>query len=82
MKVLLIDDDENFISSLVLEFQDRKIEVTAYTQYADIPIVMITFCAGDEQKRHAEALGIKNFMGKPYQELELLETINALLGKK
>ena len=37
MKVLLIDDDENFISSLVLEFQDRKIEVMAFTQFADVP---------------------------------------------
>lgn len=56
-------------------------KVRSDAQYANIPIVMITFCAGDEQKRHAEALGIKKFMGKPYQELELLETINALLGK-
>lgn len=37
MKVLLIDDDENFISSLVLEFNDRHIEVQAYTQFADVP---------------------------------------------
>ncbi|MEA9355281.1 response regulator [Bacteriovorax sp. PP10] len=37
MKVLLIDDDENFISSLVLEFQDRHIEVQAYTQFVDVP---------------------------------------------
>ncbi len=51
------------------------------TQYADIPIVMITFCAGDEQKKRAESLGIKKFISKPYEELALLETINALLGK-
>lgn len=37
MKVLLIDDDENFISSLVLEFQDRNIDVKAYTQWALVP---------------------------------------------
>ena len=48
-------------------------------QYADIPIVMITFCIGAEQKKQAEVLGIKKFMAKPYQESELLETINALL---
>lgn len=41
MKVLLIDDDENFISSLVLEFQDRHIEVQAYTQFADVPKSLI-----------------------------------------
>lgn len=42
MKVLLIDDDENFISSLVLEFQDRQIEVQAYTQFADVPRDLIS----------------------------------------
>ncbi len=56
-------------------------KVCGNPQYADIPIVMITFCAGTEQKKQAEALGIKKFMSKPYQELELLETINALLVK-
>jgi chemosensory pili system protein ChpA (sensor histidine kinase/response regulator) len=57
-------------------------KIRSDAQYADIPIVMITFCVGDEQRKLAEALGIKKFMGKPYQELELLETINALLGEK
>lgn len=42
MKVLLIDDDENFISSLVLEFEDRNIEVQAFTQYADVSKTMIS----------------------------------------
>lgn len=37
MKVLLIDDDENFTSSLVLDFQDKKIEIMAFTQYVDVP---------------------------------------------
>lgn len=50
-------------------------------QYSSIPIIMITFCAGPEQRQRAETLGIKKFMGKPYQELDLLATINALLGK-
>ncbi len=50
-------------------------------KYSSIPIIMITFCAGDEQKKRAEVLGIKKFMRKPYQELALLETMNALLSK-
>lgn len=56
-------------------------KIKTESQYANIPIIMITFCAGDEHKRRAEALGIKKFMSKPYQELELLQTIEALLGK-
>jgi len=49
---------------------------------AQIPIIMITFCAGDEQRSHATRLGIDRFMSKPYQEPELLETIETLLEKR
>ena len=56
-------------------------KIRSNSEYGDIPIVMITFCAGDEQKKLAKALGIKKFMGKPYQELELLETMHVLLRK-
>lgn len=37
MKVLLIDDDENFLHSLICEFQDKQIEVMGFTQFSDIP---------------------------------------------
>ncbi len=37
MNVLLIDDDENFSSSLVLEFRDRQIHVSAFNKFAGIP---------------------------------------------
>ena len=36
MKVLLIDDDENFSSSLVLEFKDRNINVVSHTKFSDV----------------------------------------------
>lgn len=36
MKVLLIDDDENFSDSLVLEFKDRQIEVVSRTKYSEV----------------------------------------------
>jgi two-component system response regulator RegA len=36
MKVLLIDDDENFVNSLVLEFRDRHIDVVSYTKYSEV----------------------------------------------
>lgn len=56
-------------------------KIHSNAKYSNIPIIMITFCAGPEQRARAETLGIKKFMGKPYQELDLLATINALLGK-
>lgn len=37
MNVLLIDDDDNFTSSLVLEFKDRQIDVLAFNKFSDIP---------------------------------------------
>lgn len=36
MKVLLIDDDENFSNSLMLEFLDRKIDVVSHTKFSDV----------------------------------------------
>lgn len=36
MKILLIDDDENFVESLKLEFQDRGVDVFGFHSYSDI----------------------------------------------
>ncbi len=47
-----------------------------------IPIIMITFCVGDEQRSRAMRLGVDKFIKKPYQESELLEMIENLLGKR
>lgn len=41
MKILLIDDDENFVSSLVLEFKDRDIDVVGFHRFIDIPQELI-----------------------------------------
>ena len=46
-----------------------------------MPIIMITFCAGEAQKEKAKALGIDRFIKKPYQESDLLEMIEHLLEK-
>lgn len=47
--------------------------------YAQIPIIMITCASGAEQKKKAQQLGIKKFIQKPYQEAELLASIQLLL---
>lgn len=41
MKVLLIDDDENFVNSLVLEFKDRDIEIVSHTKFSDVGASLI-----------------------------------------
>jgi chemosensory pili system protein ChpA (sensor histidine kinase/response regulator) len=45
-----------------------------------IPITMITSRTGDKHRERAREIGIDHYLGKPYQEHELLETINRLVG--
>ncbi len=45
-----------------------------------IPIIMITSRTGDKHRNLAFRLGVKGYLGKPYQEIDLLRDINALLG--
>jgi chemosensory pili system protein ChpA (sensor histidine kinase/response regulator) len=41
----------------------------------DLPIIMITSRTADKHHRYAMELGVNEYMGKPYQEEELLENI-------
>jgi len=44
-----------------------------------IPVVMITSRTGDKHRNRALDLGAAAYLGKPYQEAELLETIGRLM---
>ena len=46
----------------------------------DIPIIMITSRTGDKHRERAFSLGVNRYLGKPYQEMILLETIQELTG--
>ena len=48
----------------------------------DIPIIMITSRTGDKHRNLAFELGVKRYLGKPYQESDLLENIYAVLREK
>jgi chemosensory pili system protein ChpA (sensor histidine kinase/response regulator) len=50
-------------------------------KFSTIPIIIITFCTGEAQRNLATKLGINTFMSKPYQEPQLLKTIEDLLEK-
>ncbi len=41
----------------------------------DLPIIMITSRTADKHRRYAMELGVNEYMGKPFQEDELLENI-------
>jgi chemosensory pili system protein ChpA (sensor histidine kinase/response regulator) len=47
-----------------------------------VPIIMITSRTGDKHRDRAFEIGVNDYLGKPYQESELLESINNIIGVK
>jgi chemosensory pili system protein ChpA (sensor histidine kinase/response regulator) len=48
----------------------------------DIPIIMITSRVGEKHRARAIELGVDDYLGKPYQEAQLLEAIEPLLTRR
>lgn len=48
----------------------------------NLPIIMITSRTGAKHRDYATQLGVNRYLGKPYQESQLLDEIGALVGKK
>jgi chemosensory pili system protein ChpA (sensor histidine kinase/response regulator) len=53
--------------------------VRSDSRLKQVPIIMITSRAGDKHRDKAFALGVNEYMTKPYQEDELFAKISALL---
>lgn len=51
------------------------------SQLKHVPIIMITSRAGDKHRQRAMELGVNTYLGKPYQESQLLDNIYALLAE-
>ena len=49
-------------------------------ELSDIPIIMITSRTGDKHRNRAMELGVRRYLGKPYQEADLLENIYTVLA--
>ena len=49
---------------------------------SDVPIIMITSRAGDKHRARAIEIGVNDYLGKPYQESQLMESIARLLAEK
>jgi chemosensory pili system protein ChpA (sensor histidine kinase/response regulator) len=49
-------------------------------ELSDIPIIMITSRTGDKHRKRAQELGVRRYLGKPYQEADLLENIYTVLA--
>ena len=52
------------------------------SQVSEVPIIMITSRTGDKHRERADQIGIQDYLGKPYREDILIETIESLLGDK
>ncbi|MEG0192901.1 MAG: Hpt domain-containing protein [Stenotrophomonas sp.] len=52
----------------------------ADSRYKDVPIVMITSRSGDKHRQRAFEIGVQRYLGKPYQELDLMRNVYDLLG--
>ena len=48
----------------------------------DIPIIMITSRTGEKHRQRASEIGVDEYMGKPYQEEELLANIKSILESR
>ncbi|MDX1459031.1 MAG: Hpt domain-containing protein, partial [Marinobacter sp.] len=48
----------------------------------DTPICMITSRTGEKHRERALAIGVNEYLGKPFQETELLDTIARLTGNQ
>ena len=50
-------------------------------ELSDIPIIMITSRSGEKHRDRAFELGVRRYLGKPYQEADLLENIYTVLAE-
>jgi chemosensory pili system protein ChpA (sensor histidine kinase/response regulator) len=48
--------------------------------FSSIPIIMITSRTGEKHRSRALEIGVANYMGKPYQEEELIRNIQSALN--
>ena len=53
--------------------------VKSTPQWRDIPIIMITSRTGAKHKEKAMEIGVDQYLGKPFQEEELVKDINSIL---
>ena len=61
---------------------DLTKNVRADPRTAGVPIVIISSRTADKHRNQAAQLGVNAFLGKPYQETELLQHIATFVGKR
>ena len=72
--IMLLDIEMPRMDGYELAIEMKKDET-----YANIPIIMITSRTGEKHRQKAMDLGVDRYLGKPYQEADLLENISDLI---
>ena len=60
----------------------QSTQVRADSRLAGIPIIMITSRVGEKHRARAIEIGVDDYLGKPYQEAQLLEAIEPLIARR
>ena len=78
---------ENIPDLMLLDIEMPRMdgfEVASYvrndSRLKDVPIIMITSRTGSKHKEKAMAIGVNQYLGKPFQEDDLLKNINEILN--
>jgi len=81
--------DERLPDLLLLDIEMPRMdgyELTRHIRRSErlqgLPIIMITSRTGAKHREHAMALGVNRYLGKPYQESQLLDEIRLLLAER
>ena len=53
----------------------------ANARLKNVPIIMITSRVGEKHRTRAMEIGVDEYLGKPYQESQLLEAIAPLVAR-
>ncbi len=61
---------------------DLTRNVRADARLKSVPIIMITSRTADKHRNHALEIGVNEYMGKPYQEEQLLTMIRQFTRRK
>jgi len=59
---------------------DLARNVRADARLKDVPIIMITSRMADKHRNYAMEIGVNHYLGKPYQEEQLLELITSFIA--
>jgi chemosensory pili system protein ChpA (sensor histidine kinase/response regulator) len=54
--------------------------IKADPKHAHIPIIMITSRTAEKHRNHAKELGVDLYLGKPFQEEDLLRNLREMLA--